>query len=301
VDERADIYGLGCTLWHLIVGHRAFSGTPKDVFAEQRVRGLSDPRFEGADISSALAKVIRRMGRVAPADRYRTWDELILDLTLIQHGSPAFAAELSDALRNDDNAAPSATDRQPNWEDTPSTPTLIEEEDGSSVKLEDVPSVPTLHAPVPDPIRRPAPQQDNPENPAAESDPVSDPVQEENAESESSEPGLSASAELAIGLQAREVLASPAPTADSPASPHARRGIAPMVLVAACIAAAAIGAFVENRIAPQPAQVLIRNARTRAENGKPAAAAAELRSAARLLPPAAAAQVLAEADRLDSQ
>ena len=105
-----------------------FDGLGEHAFEDDRTQAkgdhpLDDPRFEGADISSALAKVIRRMGRVAPADRYRSWDELILDLTLIQHGSPAFAAELSDALRGDDDSAKQAPDRETHWEDAPSAPT----------------------------------------------------------------------------------------------------------------------------------------------------------------------------------
>ncbi len=97
VDERVDIYALGATLWHLVVGRRAFSGSAKDVFETQRTQDVSDPRFEGADISPRLAQVIRRMGRASRDRRYRRWDECILDLMLVENGNPPFAAHLAEA------------------------------------------------------------------------------------------------------------------------------------------------------------------------------------------------------------
>lgn len=98
VDERADIYALGCTLWHLVVGRRPFDGKPAECFTQQREQDLSDPRFEGADVSPRLAQVIRRMGRCERSRRYRSWDECLLDLMLVERGNPPFAAHLSDAL-----------------------------------------------------------------------------------------------------------------------------------------------------------------------------------------------------------
>ncbi len=113
VDERADIYALGCAMWHLAVGRRPFTGPPKKAFEQARKQDLSDPRFEGADISPRLAQVIRRMGRAARSRRYRNWDECLLDLMLVEKGNPPFAAHLADALAADDPApieSPSAVD-----------------------------------------------------------------------------------------------------------------------------------------------------------------------------------------------
>lgn len=98
IDERVDIYGLGATLWHLVVGRRPFYGPATQVFAAQQSQDLSDPRFEGADISPRLAQVIRRMGRADRRRRYARWDECILDLMLVENGSPPFSAHLADAL-----------------------------------------------------------------------------------------------------------------------------------------------------------------------------------------------------------
>ncbi len=112
VDERADIYGLGCTLWCLVVAQRPFDGTAKESFNAARTTDLSDPRVEGADISPRLAQVIRRMGRADRERRYRNWDECLLDLMLVEAGNPPMAAHLADAFasaredRDDDASAP---------------------------------------------------------------------------------------------------------------------------------------------------------------------------------------------------
>ena len=97
VDERADIYGLGCTVWHMVVGRRPFVGPAKAAFDHARETDLPDPRFEGADISTRLAQVVRRMGRAGREHRYRRWDECLLDLMLVEAGNPPFAAHLADA------------------------------------------------------------------------------------------------------------------------------------------------------------------------------------------------------------
>lgn len=101
VDERADIYGLATTLWCLVVGKRPFQGDARTSFEAARDNDLSDPRMEGADISPRLARVIRRMGRCERDRRYRSWDECLLDLELVERGNPPLAAQLSEALGTD--------------------------------------------------------------------------------------------------------------------------------------------------------------------------------------------------------
>ena len=92
------------------VGHRPFGGAPKDTFEVQRSSDLTDPRFEGADISTRLAQIIRKMGRADPSRRYRRWHECVLDLMLAARGSPPFAAQLSEALAPHTPPEPPADD-----------------------------------------------------------------------------------------------------------------------------------------------------------------------------------------------
>jgi len=107
VDERGDIYGLGCTLWQMVVGRRPFTGPAKQAFDEAKTTDLPDPRFEGADISPRLAQVIRRMGRAERERRYRRWDECLLDLMLVEKGNPPFSAHLADARESNSGGAAS--------------------------------------------------------------------------------------------------------------------------------------------------------------------------------------------------
>lgn len=73
VDTRADIYSLGCCLFHCLTGERPFEGgAPKEVL--QRRLGAPPPdahEFNPA-ISPELAKVVMRMMAGDPAERYQT-------------------------------------------------------------------------------------------------------------------------------------------------------------------------------------------------------------------------------------
>jgi serine/threonine protein kinase/WD40 repeat protein len=72
-DIRADVYSLGCTLYHLLAGHPPFpTGTPiQRVMAhvEKRPQPLAALR---PDIPEELMPVLERMMAKAPADRYQT-------------------------------------------------------------------------------------------------------------------------------------------------------------------------------------------------------------------------------------
>lgn len=96
VDHRADIYGLGCTLWQMLVGCRPFAGPAKEAFAEAKTTDLPDPRAEGAKASQRVVQVLRRMGRADRTKRYARWDECLIDLMLVERGNPPFAAHLAD-------------------------------------------------------------------------------------------------------------------------------------------------------------------------------------------------------------
>lgn len=73
VDSRADIYSLGCTLYHMIAGRVPFptASLPEKLYAHQlhEPEPLSAPDGE---VPEGLAEVVRRMMRKKPEERYPT-------------------------------------------------------------------------------------------------------------------------------------------------------------------------------------------------------------------------------------
>jgi WD40 repeat protein len=72
-DGRADVYGLGCTLYHLLAGRPPFPG---GTAAEKLSRHAADEpvplRQLRPDVPERLAAVVARMMAKRPADRYQT-------------------------------------------------------------------------------------------------------------------------------------------------------------------------------------------------------------------------------------
>jgi len=73
VDTRADIYSLGCTIFHMIAGRVPFpvASLPEKLYAHQ----LHDPEPLDAlvpGVPGGLAEVVRRMMRKRPEERYQT-------------------------------------------------------------------------------------------------------------------------------------------------------------------------------------------------------------------------------------
>ena len=81
VDTRADIYSLGCSLYHLIAGHPPFHG-PRYQSILTKMRGhLDSPAPSLAEVCPEapveLAAVLNRMLAKDPADRFATPGELV--------------------------------------------------------------------------------------------------------------------------------------------------------------------------------------------------------------------------------
>jgi serine/threonine protein kinase/WD40 repeat protein len=80
VDIRADIYSLGCTLYHLLAGSAPFSGSQYSTIlkkmmahAKSPVPRLSDVR---SDVPAELSAILDRMLAKEPADRFATPGEV---------------------------------------------------------------------------------------------------------------------------------------------------------------------------------------------------------------------------------
>ena len=87
LDTRSDIYSLGASMYHMIVGQVPFDGPNSAVVLNRhRIDPLVAPIEHRMDISPGLSAVIEVMMAKSPDDRYQTPMELMEDLQKVQDG-----------------------------------------------------------------------------------------------------------------------------------------------------------------------------------------------------------------------
>jgi serine/threonine-protein kinase len=78
---RSDIYSLGVTLYHIIVGELPFAGSDdSDVMRRQILEGLSASRLKGKDVSPHMHYFLEKMMAKERDVRYQSPRELVEDI-----------------------------------------------------------------------------------------------------------------------------------------------------------------------------------------------------------------------------
>jgi hypothetical protein len=98
VDPRADIYSLGCTLYHLLAGQVPFPGSSLSEKAKaHEEEEPPDLEERCPDAPTGLVLVVRRMMAKRPADRFQTAGELAEALVLYLSASSLLLPRLKTA------------------------------------------------------------------------------------------------------------------------------------------------------------------------------------------------------------
>lgn len=93
IDGRADIYGLGATLYHMVTGRVPFmADDPSDVMRKHLREELIPPDHINTSLSAGISEVIEVMMAKHKEDRYNNVEELLTDLQAVRNGQAPLRA-----------------------------------------------------------------------------------------------------------------------------------------------------------------------------------------------------------------
>lgn len=93
IDGRADIYGLGATLYHMLTGRVPYmADDPSDVMRKHLREQLVPPDHINTALSAGISEVVEVMMAKKKEDRYNNIEELIEDLQAVKEGNPPIRA-----------------------------------------------------------------------------------------------------------------------------------------------------------------------------------------------------------------
>ncbi|MBN8526777.1 MAG: serine/threonine protein kinase, partial [Planctomycetes bacterium] len=113
VDQRADIYGLGATVYHALLGQTLYSGKSSAVIMYKQVTENVDlQQLRSAGIAEPLVALLGRMLEKRRSARIATWDEILSALAPLAPAgaqpAPERPAQPSPATVQTDSATPPA-------------------------------------------------------------------------------------------------------------------------------------------------------------------------------------------------
>ncbi|MGZ6131588.1 MAG: protein kinase domain-containing protein [Myxococcaceae bacterium] len=98
LDQRADVYGLGATVYHLLVGAPPVKARTAEEALQQIEAGIVPVRRARADVPRALATIVDRCLQPDPAARFQTHQELAWEVRRAAPQPPVTPAPVVRAL-----------------------------------------------------------------------------------------------------------------------------------------------------------------------------------------------------------
>ena len=115
VDNRSDIYSLGCALFESLAGRPPFDGTSSTVMRSQQVD--PPPSLESVlgknKMPEAMEIILAKLLRKNPVERYQTCRELSADLQRVVRGDQVAPVYVSRSSKTSDVGKSSQNDLQP--------------------------------------------------------------------------------------------------------------------------------------------------------------------------------------------
>ncbi|MCL2640323.1 MAG: serine/threonine protein kinase [Phycisphaerales bacterium] len=94
VDQRADLYSLGATFYHMVTGRVPFEAdTPSAVMHKHLREALVPPDHLVPDLSSGVGEIIEVAMAKRRKDRYSSAEEMLTDLARVAAGEPPLVAK----------------------------------------------------------------------------------------------------------------------------------------------------------------------------------------------------------------